>query len=229
MNSKFTKTLALLLALVMVLGLAACGKTETPADKPAEQPAVDTPAVEEPADEPAVEPVYEDVDPADAVVHADYTSVYDMIGTEVTIDMVTEDPDTGLAYIDYDGKTYEAGLDFLSMAMVYNCTPAGDYATSEEVFNQWWKLFIQRYNYMSLEIPLYSNQYFDLYNAKIEGFVTTPYWGAADAIIASTVKEGEDNSVILGSSRWHWRFICSFYQFQTYYRGCSCHCPKAWC
>lgn len=140
----------------------------------------------------------EEVDVADAITHNDYTSVYDKIGANVTIDMVTEDPDTGLATIKYEGKEYEAGLDFLSMAMVYNCQPAGEYETSEEVYNQWWKLFIQRYNYMALEIPLYSNQYYDLYNAKLENFVTSPYWGTDDALIAANVKEGEDNSVIIG-------------------------------
>lgn len=140
----------------------------------------------------------EEVDVADAITHSDYTSVYDKIGANVTIDMVTEDPDTGLATITYEGKEYEAGLDFLSMAMMYNCQPAGDYETSEDVYNQWWKLFIQRYNYMALEIPLYSNQYYDLYNAKLENFVTSPYWGTDDALIAANVKEGEDNSVIIG-------------------------------
>lgn len=148
----------------------------------------------------AANPVYEKVDIADAIVHNDFTSVYDQIGASVTIDMVTEDPDTGLATITYEGKTYEAGLDFLSMAMVYNCTPAGKYTTPEEVYNQWWKLFIQRYNYMALEIPLYSNQYYDLYNAKLENFVTSPYWSAASAIVGASVKEGEKNSVILGSA-----------------------------
>ena len=48
------KIIALLLALVMVLGLVACGAkepaVEAPADKPAEAPAVDTPA-EAPAEE----------------------------------------------------------------------------------------------------------------------------------------------------------------------------------
>ena len=47
------KWLALILALIMVLGLVACGAQE-PADEPVDEPA-DTPAVEEPADEPAVE------------------------------------------------------------------------------------------------------------------------------------------------------------------------------
>ncbi len=167
------KIAALLLAVIMLVPMfAACGDKEV---------------------------VYETVDPADAVVHADYTSVYEMIGNKVTIDMVTTDDD-GLAYVEVDGVKYELGLDFLSMAMVYRAVPAGDFKTAEEAYNEWWKLFIQRYNYLALEIPLYSNQYFDLYNAKIQGFVTSPYWGAADAIVASTVKAGEKNSVILGSS-----------------------------
>ena len=191
------KHIALFLAMTLgVSVLSGCGSNEE-VQKTSE--ATNSSATEESKTE-VVEPVYEDVDVADAVVHSDFTSVYDQIGANVTIDMVTEDPDTGLATITYEGKTYEAGLDFLSMAMVYNCEPVGDYATSEEVYNQWWKLFIQRYNYMALEVPLYSNQYFDLYNAKIENFVTSPYWAAASAIVAASIKEGEDNSVILGSS-----------------------------
>ena len=188
---------SLLLVLCMVAALfVGCGESEKETTAPTE----DTTTAPSETTEAPTELVIEDANEADAVEHADFTSVYDMIGANVTIDMITEDPDTGLATIDYEGKTYEAGLDFLSMAMVYNCTPAGEYTTEEEVFNQWWKLFVQRYNYMALEIPLYSNQYFDLYNAKIEGFVTSPYWSPTDAIIASTIKEGEENSVILGSS-----------------------------
>ena len=147
------------------------------------------------------EVVYQDVDVNDAIAHETTTSVYEMIGSKVTIDMVEEKD--GLAYVNLDGKTYELGMDFLSMAMVYNtAVPEGsdDYKTEEDVYNEWWKLYIQRWNYLVPEIPLYSNQYFDLYNAKIEGFVTTPYWSPADAIIASTIKDGEANSVILGSS-----------------------------
>ena len=192
------RILALMLAMVMVVAMAACGNSGS--KESSESSSAQASSAVESSTPEVVEPVYEDVDVADAVQHSDYTSVYDQIGANVTIDMVTEDPDTGLATITYEGKTYEAGLDFLSMAMVYNFTPAGDYTTEEEVYNQWWKLFIQRYNYMALEIPLYSNQYYDLYNAKIENFVTTPYWGAADAIIGATIKAGEDNSVILGSS-----------------------------
>ena len=170
---KLTKILALVLALTLVMGVfAGCAKK--------------------------VE--YQTVDPADAVVHKDYTSVYDMIGSKITADMVVEDKETGLAYVTYEGVKYELGMDFLSMAMVYNCAPAGDFKTAADCYNLWWKLYIQRWNYMAPEVPLYSNQYFDLYNAKIQNFVTTPYWSPADAIIAASVKAGEKNSVILGSS-----------------------------
>ena len=72
--------------------------------------------------------------------------------------------------------------------------------TEEDVYNEWWRLYIQRWNMLVPEIPLYSNQYFDLYNAKFENFKTSPYWGPADAIIATTVKSGEANSAIIGSS-----------------------------
>ena len=190
------KMLALLLVAATALSCIACGSKETTTSESKVETSETTAATETQK----AEVVYEDVDVNDAVVHSDYTSVYDMIGANVTIDMVTEDPDTGLATITYEGKTYEAGLDFLSMAMVYNSTPAGDYTTEEEVYNQWWKLFIQRYNYMALEVPLYSNQYYDLYNAKLENFVTSPYWGVASAIVGASVKEGNDNSAILGSS-----------------------------
>ena len=189
------KLFALALVLVMVLALfAGCNSADN------KDGTTTAPTKGQNADKPVV---YQDIDEADAVVHADFTSVYDMIGQEVTIDMVVEDEFTGLATVTYEGKEYELGMDFLSMAMVYNCTVPADsteYATQEDVFNQWWKLYIQRWNYLVAEIPLYSNQYFDLYNAKIEGFVTSPYWAAADAIVAASIKEGYDNSVILGSS-----------------------------
>lgn len=190
------KLLALLLVAATTMSCIACGDNKTTTESKVES-STETTATSETQ---KAEVAYEEVDVNDAVVHSDFTSVYDKIGANVTIDMVTEDPDTGLATITYEGKEYEAGLDFLSMAMVYNCTPAGDYTTEEEVYNQWWKLFIQRYNYMALEVPLYSNQYYDLYNAKLENFVTSPYWGVASAIVGASVKEGNDNSAILGSS-----------------------------
>lgn len=165
---------ALVLALLMILPLAvACKKKEK-----------------------AVE--YEAIDPADAVEHEDFTSVYNKIGSKVTIDMVQED-EAGFAYVTVDDVKYTLGMDFLSMAMVYNTkVPDGStvYKTEEDVYNMWWKLYIQRWNYLAPEIPLYSNIYYDLYNAKISEFVTTPYWGPEDAIVAA---KSSDGKVILGS------------------------------
>lgn len=141
------------------------------------------------------------VDLNDAVEHSDDTSVYEMIGSSITIDMVRED-ENGLASVEFEGKVYELGMDFLSMAMVYNTQVPEDskYATPEEVFNQWWKLYIQRWNYLVPEIPLYSNQYYDLYNGKLLNFETTPYWGPAEAVVGASIREGYASSVILGSS-----------------------------
>lgn len=141
------------------------------------------------------------IDLGDVVQHTDYTSVYSRIGANITVDMLMEDPETGLATFEYQGVTYEAGMDFLSMAMVYNCQPCDGYATAEACYNQWWKLYIQRWNYMMPQLPLYSNQYYDFYNAKLENFETNPYWSASrQAILGASVKTGEENSVILGGS-----------------------------
>ena len=184
---KATKLLSLLLVLVLLVAcFAGCkgnkdnGQGTTVTTKPVE---------------------YQEIDLADVVEHKDFTSVYEMIGSKVTADMVEETED-GLAYVTVDGKKYELGMDFLSMAMVYNTTvPANSkFANSDAIYNFWWKLYIQRWNYLAPEIPLYANQYFDLYNAKIEGFVTSPYWDTADAIVAAKVKAGQPNSVILGSA-----------------------------
>lgn len=133
----------------------------------------------------------------------DYTSLYKEVGKDTSIADVQEDDATGLAYIEVDGELHELGLDFLSMAMVYNCSTEGtDFATEDDVYAAWWKLYIQRWNYLMPEIPLYSNEYYDLYNAEIKGveeYPTNPYWSPAAALIDWTSeKEGKD--IILGNS-----------------------------
>lgn len=135
----------------------------------------------------------------DAVTRDDYTSVYETVGSKVNIGMVEEDS-RGLAFAKVDGKNYELGMDFLSMAMVYNVTPptgSEKFKTEEDVYNEWWRLYIQRWNYLMPEIPLYSNQYFDLYATKLDGFVTSPYWGAADAVNKTGSTDGK---IILGNA-----------------------------
>ena len=89
------------------------------------------------------------------------------------------------------------------MAMVYNTSTEGtDFATEDEVYAEWWKYFITRWNYMLPEIPLYSNEYYDVYNTQIKGVEehpTNPYWQPCYAVIDWT-SEKEDNSIILGDT-----------------------------
>ncbi len=133
----------------------------------------------------------------DVVLREDYRSVYSTIGKNVTMDMVEER--NGRAYVTYEGVEYELGMDFLSMAMVYNTRPVSGYATATDVYNEWWRLFIQRWNLLVPEVPLYSNQYYDVYNAKIDKLETNPYWAVTDAIVGAKVLTS-DNSVVLGSN-----------------------------
>ena len=73
------------------------------------------------------------------------------------------------------------GMDYLSMGMVYN-------ATTEEEYNEWWMAYIERWNELMPDIPLYSNYYYDVYNANIENFQTSPFFGPARAILYSNIK-----------------------------------------
>jgi len=207
------KTLASLLALSMVAGsLTACGNTatETPAAPQATEEASTEAAAETETEE--SEEVVSTADLPSSVQelngkeygeNADYISLYDKFGKQISIADVTEDEETGLAYLNVDGETYELGLDFLSMAMVYNTSTEGtDFATEDEVYAEWWKYFITRWNYMLPEIPLYSNEYYDVYNTQIKGVEehpTNPYWQPCYAVIDWT-SEKEDNSIILGDT-----------------------------
>lgn len=187
------KLLALLLAAVMVLSLVACAP-KTPADdntKPSDEP---TPEVTDPIEE--TEPERDALE--NYVYGEDYDSLYNVIGDKVTIDMVYEVD--GLAYVEVDGVEYELGMDYLSMAMVYNTTPAGDFATELDVYTEWWRYYIQRWNYLAAEVPLYSNQYYTVYDSKLQGYEVGPYFGANKALPLCTIDETKgDNSIVFGS------------------------------
>lgn len=119
----------------------------------------------------------------------DYDSLYNKFGTSITANDVKVDEDKN-AYIEVEGKKYILGLDFLSMAMVYNCE--GTLEEQNQQYALWWMYFEQRWNAMLPEIPLYSNQYFDVYNTKIQGVKenpTNPLWGPANALIDWTIAE----------------------------------------
>lgn len=77
------------------------------------------------------------------------------------------------------------GMDYLSMAMVYD-------ATTEEEYNAWWQAYIERWNQLMPDIPLYSNYYYDIYNTKIENYKTGPFWGPMNAILYANIKNAAD-------------------------------------
>ena len=194
------KLLSLVLAVVMVLSLVACGTKPVETTAPVE---TTTPAAVE-TTEPVAQNIAELKSLANKVYGEDYVSLYSKFGKDVTIDQVIEDPETGFAYIEIDGTLHTLGMDFLSYAMVYNCAvpEGGVWQTEDDVYATWWKLYIQRWNYLLPEIPLYSNEYYDLYNAQIGGVVeypTNPYWSPASALIDWTSSK-EDNSIILGNA-----------------------------
>ncbi len=196
------KLLALLLAAVMVFALAACNGDP----EPTEAPATEGPSVENPTEAPATEPPAPVYAPTAAQMlvgkeyGTDYQSLYDQFGKVITVNDVKEDEITGLAYIEVDGETYELGMDFLSMAMVYNTVADG--ISEDDAYAIWWKYYITRWNYLMPEIPLYSNEYYHVYNGAIKGvqeFPTNPYWSPASALIDWT-SEKADGPIILGNT-----------------------------
>jgi len=207
------KILAMLLVATMIFAMVGCSSNEQTTSGSTDTTAQATPApVESTEPEVSEEPeeTEETEEPEEEVFQTlagfeygvDYISLYEQFGKEVTIDMVVEDMTTGLAYVEIDGEEYELGLDFLTMAMVYNTEPAGDYATADDVYAAWWRLYIQRWNYLLPEVPLYSNEYYDLYNSQIKGvqeFPTNPFWSPSNALIDWT-SEKEDNSIIIGNT-----------------------------
>ncbi len=87
-----------------------------------------------------------------------------------------------LSYADAVAKSGDKlGMDYISMAMVYD-------ATTTEEYNTWWQAYIERWNELMPDIPLYSNYYYDIYNAKIDNFQTSPLWGPTDALLYAKVK-----------------------------------------
>lgn len=147
---------------------------------------------------------YEAIDDNDIVKDltygVDYKTLYDQFGNEADASKLTF-KSNGLAYQTFsDGKEYELGLDFLSMAMVYKSKNEGEYV-------KWWKAFIQRWNYLMPEVPLYSNQYYDVFDARVidkESVIknpTNPYWSVANALIDWKPTEGNaDKKITIGNT-----------------------------
>ena len=74
------------------------------------------------------------------------------------------------------------GMNYISMAMVYSVKPG-----KTEEYNKWFLAYMQRWNELLPDIPLYSNVYYDAYNSEIVNFKTTPFFGAAEALLYAAI------------------------------------------
>jgi peptide/nickel transport system substrate-binding protein len=55
--------------------------------------------------------------------------------------------------------------------------------TQTAEFLELWREYQLRWNFLSPTVPLYSNQYFDIYNSRVEGLQVTPFWNWSQAIV----------------------------------------------
>ena len=79
---------------------------------------------------------------------------------------------------------FDEKLDQLSMDMVY-----GVEASDREGFLKLLVEYIDLWNELLPEIPLYSNIYYTVFFDKLQGYEQNPYWGFADAIVYSWIQE----------------------------------------
>lgn len=207
------RLISILLLTALAAGLFGC------AGKPASDvPAVtDAPVVTEadptaaPDDSPApsepeadAENEYLPMKLSDMEYGRDYVSLYEEFGGDVLLSEVTED-ENGYAFIERDGKRYELGLDFLSKAMIRNTDPCAGYDTADDVYAGWWRLYMLRWNHLLPSVPIYSNDYYFVYNTRIGGVQehpVNPYWHKTSALIYWTSAK-EDNSITVGIN---WEF-----------------------
>ena len=80
-------------------------------------------------------------------------------------------------------QTNDSLLDFL-MEKMRSLDP-----TDKETYAQYWLEYQIRWNELLPVLPIYSNEYFDVFNARVSGLSTTPTYGWARAILDVTVTE----------------------------------------
>lgn len=80
-------------------------------------------------------------------------------------------------------QTSDAQLDEL-MVKMRSLDP-----TDKETYAKYWLEYQIRWNEVLPVLPIYSNEYFDIFNVRVSGLETTPTYGWARAILDVTVKE----------------------------------------
>ena len=95
----------------------------------------------------------------------------------------TSDPE--LVALGYNlNYLFDDVLDWLTMKMVY-----GVDSTDTDTYLILWRLFIQRWNDLLPEVPLYSNVYITMYPDWLENYTQDSFWGFEQAIVYATVAE----------------------------------------
>ncbi len=108
---------------------------------------------------------------------SNFTSLYDQAYSfTLDPDMVADGWNTDFIF--------DEELDKLSMDMVYG-VEAGD----DEAYLELWKAFIQRWNELLPEVPLYSNIYISVYPDWLEGYEQDSYWDFNQAILYANIAE----------------------------------------
>ncbi len=77
-------------------------------------------------------------------------------------------------------------MDQLSMDMVYDVEPGDD-----AKYLDYWQQYIIRWNELLPEIPLYSNQYYTVFPAWLNGYVQSSYWDFQQAIVYASIENAE--------------------------------------
>ena len=80
-------------------------------------------------------------------------------------------------------QTNDSLLDFL-MEKMRSLDP-----TDKETYASYWLEYQVRWNELLPVLPIYSNEYFDVFNVRVSGLATTPTYGWARAILDVTVAE----------------------------------------
>ncbi|NTW90631.1 MAG: ABC transporter substrate-binding protein [Erysipelotrichaceae bacterium] len=80
-------------------------------------------------------------------------------------------------------QTNDSLLDFL-MEKMRSLDP-----TDKETYASYWLEYQVRWNELLPVLPIYSNEYFDVFNVRVSGLSTTPTYGWARAILDVTVAE----------------------------------------
>jgi len=73
------------------------------------------------------------------------------------------------------------------MRMVYDESVIGN----EEAYLELWAEYIERWNYMLPEVPLYSNIYITALPTWVEGYEQNALWGFASAILYCSIPTAE--------------------------------------